>query len=293
MVIKGIDNGYGYTKDESFTLFKSAYTTEEPVSFYKGHKITINDTPYWVGIGAGTVDINKNNSEINKICTLTCLGLSKGTDFCIVAGLPINQYRQKKEEFKNIILSYSGSKVSVDDNTSKVIKIHNVAIYPQSISTIYDMNITDDVILVDIGYRTVDIALIQLDHNKPNIMLSDTYYSGMYSLYDKLSAVLNQKYELTLSAEDMEHLLNRGLYIHGVKQDISFLSDTLKQYFDKMFTQLILNYPTKTTDIILTGGGASFVHKAFIKRFPQTKVHKNNQFSNALGYYQIGRKLFS
>lgn len=293
MIIKGIDNGYGYTKDESLNIFKSAYTMEEPLSLYSGHKLCINSDTYWVGTGSGTVDINKSCSILNKLGTLTCLALTPETDFHVVAGLPVNQFKQERDNLRKVILSYSGSRISVDNGPFKTVHIEDVAIYPQSVATLYASNIIDDVILIDIGYRTVDIVLIQMSRNKPLLSLSDTYYCGMFSLYDLLSNTLNQKFELTTTALDMEHLLNRGLYIDGVKQDISFLSALIKDYYNDLFTQLTLKYPVRTTPILLTGGGAHFVSKPFLNRFPQTVIHKNNQFSNALGYYQIGLKLFN
>lgn len=293
MIIKGIDNGYGYTKDESLNIFRSAYTTEEPLSLYSGHPITVDGVPYWVGTGRGTVDINKSDSLLNKIGTLTCLALTPGTDFCIVAGLPVNQFKQDKDVLRRTIIGYSGTSISLGTNSPKTIRIHDVAVYPQSVATLYSSNITDDVILVDIGYRTVDMVLIQFTQNKPAISLSDTYYCGMFSLYDLISNTINQKFGLTTSALEMEHLLERGLYIDGIKQDLGFLSSVLRQYYNDLFTQLTLKYPIRTTPIMLTGGGAHFVQKAFSNRFPQTIVHKNNQFSNALGYHRIGLKLFS
>lgn len=293
MTIKGIDNGYGYTKDESMHVFKSAYTKEEPMSLYSGHKLTVNSIPYWIGVGASTIDINKMDSVINKLCTLTCLGLSEDDVFKVVVGLPINQYRVNKDIFRDIVMGYDNNTISIDDNFTKTIHIVDVSVCPQSVATLYSSDIVDDVIIVDVGYRTVDIALVQIINNKPNVVLCDTYYCGMLSLYDKISSSINQKFELTTTANDMEHLLKRGLYINGKRQDISYLSEILRVYFEKMFSQLIVNYPTKTTPVLLTGGGASFVYKAFLNRFPQTVMHKNNQFSNAVGYYQIGKIIFS
>ena len=292
MTILGIDNGYGYTKDSSLNIFRSTYNTEEPLSLHNSYELRVDGKSYWVGSGIGTVELNKTGSLVNRLGTLTCLGLNADNEFCLVVGLPLNQFNQDKDVMKKSVLSYNNSCISLK-GVSKTVKIHEVAVYPQSVATLYSSNITDDVIIVDVGFRTVDIVLVQFQYNKPNIVMTDTYYCGMFSLYDAVSNAINKRFRITSSALEMEHVLYRGLFIDGVKQDLSFLSAVLSQYYEDLFNQLLLKYPVRSTNMLLTGGGAHFVHKAFCKRFPNTIIHKNNQFSNAQGYYQIGLRLFT
>ena len=69
MTIKGIDNGYLYTKDNEKRIFKSAFTKED--SGIKGsNSLSIDGINYCVGVGSTNVDTNKIDSEMNMAGTL-------------------------------------------------------------------------------------------------------------------------------------------------------------------------------------------------------------------------------
>ena len=67
MTIKGIDNGYGYTKDESMNVFRSAYTKEEPVSLYSGHKLTVNNSSYMILQGSNVSNFDSLKLEFTNL----------------------------------------------------------------------------------------------------------------------------------------------------------------------------------------------------------------------------------
>lgn len=297
MYIKGIDNGYGYTKSEDLTIFKSTITTIEPMTIYNNeehHHIIINNKEYWVGYDKGNcnIEINKIQSEMNKVCTLTMLAMCDDTNFKIIAGLPIAQYHRDKDLFRDTILSYNGTNVIYND-IQKSIYIEDVKIYPQSLSSLYATGIKDDIIIVDIGYRTVDVVSVIFSNNKPHVKLFDTYYCGIYPLYDTIACTINNKFNLTVTIDDIPNIINKGLYIDGIKQDISFLSNIMLYHFQDLFNQLITKYPVRLNPIMLVGGGAKLVINAFKHRFnTNVSIHPNNQFANAVGYYNIGRRIF-
>lgn len=292
-MIIGIDNGYGYTKTSNQQIFKSCITTTEPMSLDKGYSININDTNYWIGSGNGTVDINKIDSDVNKVCTLLALAINSSSSYEIVAGLPISQYRKSKDIFKKTILSYNNSRIYYN-NQHRTININNVYVYPQSLAALYSMPFNnEDIIIVDIGYRTVDVVCVKFNDNKPQADIFDTYYCGIYTLYDKLAGCINNRFDLTLTADDVSHIINTGLTVDGIKQDLSFIVPVLAEHFQNLFNQLQMNYPTRIMPILLVGGGSNVVYKAFTHRFNNVKLHPNNQFANAIGYYNIGIRVFS
>lgn len=291
-MIKGIDVGYTYTKDESKNIFKSAFTKDENV-VGNSIKLNYNDEVFYVGDGNTTIDLDKAENEINKICILASLGLSNSDEYFIVSGLPISQYKLQKEKLKNFILKLDRSHICVNDIFDRIIRIRDVMIFPQGAAALYSQSIAGDALIVDIGGRTIDVALVEMQNGSPKLQQNDTWYNGMLVLYSEIINVVNRKFELTLDPRYAEKILSQGLEIYGVKQNIDFLQPVLQRHFDTMFKQIMLNYPHKTTPIYLCGGGSKLLYNAFKNRFPNVSIFNDYQFSNAIGYYNIGKKAFS
>lgn len=299
-MVLGIDIGYSFTKDSKKHIFSSKYTTTEPIltkeltetSFKNNveNKICYNNTNYWIGTGNIDVELDKCNSLINKLCVLNCLYLNNIQRVKIVSGLPISQFKDKKAELRNAIKSLHNCIYFVN-NTKHTTCIEDVYIYPQCVATLYSMNvnINRNTIIIDIGSRTVDIAYIVTEHNNPKIVQYSTYYDGIYSLYSRIIKEINNRFSLTLKSSSAESILTNGLVIKGHTQDLTFLQSTLREHFSDIFNELLLNYPTDTSDIYLCGGGSELIINAFKKRFSHCQLINNAQFSNALGYEVIGR----
>lgn len=82
--IKGIDNGYAFTKDNERRIFKSAYSLTDNVIGGINHLI-IDGVDYFVGSGQMTCDVDKTNTTINKVCTITNLAMTGEKEYYIVA----------------------------------------------------------------------------------------------------------------------------------------------------------------------------------------------------------------
>lgn len=293
-IIKGIDNGYGFTKDSDFNIFKSAYLSTEPLTLSNPYKLNVNGQNYWIGEGDSTVEIDKIDSMLNKICTLNCLALTEGNEFNLVVGLPISQYKIDKEKFRDIVMGYNNSEIKLNEQSAKTIKINNVFVYAQGLASLYSSNINHSVIIVDVGSRTVDVAYLEYNKGCFNIMQYNTYYCGCLPLYSKLTDAINTHYKLTLKSNQGEKLLREGLKIFGEQQNIDNIRvQVLKNHFEELLIDLKLNYPSQTIPFILTGGGSDILFNAFKSRFNDVTIMKNNQFSNALGYYEIGKAKFA
>lgn len=290
-MIKAIDIGYTFTKDESKNKFKSAYTTIDSV-VTGAHKLKVDNKTFYVGTGKETIDLDKCETEINRLCLLTDLALSQDDEFFIVTGLPINQYKEQKDKLKNFFLLQNNKEVSINDKIEKIIRINDILVYPQGVGALYSQNIQGDIIIVDIGGRTLDVALIEMVDGKYQLQKSNTWYEGMLVLYSKVIEVINKKFELSLEPRYAEKFLLNGLELFGEKQDLTFTVPVVQEHFEKIFRELMLNYPSKTTPIYLCGGGAHLLYNAFQKRFPNVQLMQEGQFANVMGFYQIAQKEF-
>ncbi|MEG0898416.1 MAG: ParM/StbA family protein [Oscillospiraceae bacterium] len=290
-MIKGIDIGYTYTKDETKNRFKTAFTMDD--SIVSGAiRLRVNNETYYVGDGKGTVELDKAETDINRICLLADLALCNANDFYIVSGLPVGQFKQQEDKLKNFILKQSKSYISINDQPIRQITINDVKIFPQGVGALYSQDIKGNVLIVDIGGRTIDVALIEMQYGKPKLQKNNTWFHGMLVLYSKIVDAVNRKFETTLEPRYAEDILTKGLEIYSQKQNLDFLKPIIQDHFEEIFTELRLNYPTKTTPIYLCGGGAQLLFGAFQKRFPDVSIFKEGQFANAIGFYEIGKHHF-
>lgn len=289
-MIKGLDVGYSYTKDNEKRIFKSAMSQmDKAVS--GAIKITIDGNTYFVGTGRGTVDIDKADSELTKVCLLANLALTPASDFYIVTGLPIAQYREQKDKLKHALLKYRRSTVIIN-GVQKDIVINDVTVFPQSAGALYSQDILDDALIVDIGGRTVDVALLEVENGKLSLQKCDTWYKGMLTLYGSVVDEVNRRYGLTLEPHRAEKILTKGLSVLGKPQDLDFLRPLISEHLDPMIDEISLNYPAFTTHMYLCGGGAALMSGIFKKHFPNLEVMADCQFANAIGFYKIGQQLY-
>lgn len=289
MQIVGLDLGYTYTKTSNMDIFPSLCTKTEPL--LGGQPVTFDGETYYVGDGTGTVDLNKIDAEVTKACLFYALSLMSDKDINLVTGLPISQYRTQEQEFKDMILSNRFKSVSANGKT-KMVYINDVIVFPQGAGALYSQDINSDAIVIDVGGRTVDIAYFELNKEKRKLEKSGTLYSGMLSLYTEIIAQVNTKYELSLPPKYAEHVLLNGLTIEGEEQDISFLAPTIAEHVDKICEEVRVNYPHKTTDIYLCGGGGEILYRAFDRRFKGIKLMENSQFANAIGFRKVGEAIW-
>ena len=287
-MIKGLDNGYLYTKDNERRIFKSAYNLVDSTL----SDITIDGKDYCIGSGTQTVEVDKTDQEINKVCTLYNLALTGSGEYYLVVGLPIGQYKLQREKFTKMIMSYNDCHMVYKEQDLKF-RINDVLVFPQGAGALMSIGqINGDYIVFDIGGLTIDIAWVEMSNGMPSMQKYDTWYKGIQKLYSNIIHETNNRFNMTLEPRYAERVLVHGLTIEGEKQDLAFLQPILSQYLEPILTEFQLNYPSKTTQIVLCGGGASILYGAFKSRFKSVILLPDSQFANAIGYYKIGCKKF-
>lgn len=291
----GLDNGYLYTKfisDLGKMTFKSAYTQQDKSVNGTG-TIIIDGVEYYVGAGKTTVETDKTDSEMNRVCTLTALSIIGDGLYNVVVGLPIGQYKTQKEKMVKMVTSYNNCKV-VFQGKPMNIKIKNVIVVPQGVGALFSTGKkSGSYIVFDIGGLTIDVGLIETDWmGSPSTQKTDTWYKGVVTIYPKIIEMVNNKFGLTLEPNFAEQILRNGLYIFGEKQDTSFLDTLMNTYLESMFEDFKHNYPCKNLPIYLCGGGTSILLPYFKQHFPQAIPLEEPQFANALGFYNIGLQTF-
>lgn len=291
MKLLAIDNGYLYTKDSSHNIFKSAFTTTQDI-LSENDFILINNKPYYFGMGNTCSDIDKIDSQVNMVCTLADIAKHGDGDYIIMVDLPIVQYKNNKDKFKQAVMNYSNQQLVYKSKQIKY-SIRDVYVLPQGVSPIYSINPTKESIIIDIGSNTINFALFELLDNKLKLTKYDTKFKGLLHLYKKVITEINSRF--TLNYEDIKaqyFLSGNPLIQDGITKDITFIQSIIKDYMLDVLSDFKLSFPYKTTDIYICGGGAELLYPIFQNNFPSAIKVPNPQFANVDGMFSRGKEIY-
>lgn len=288
MATLGIDLGNYNVKTSSEVIFSSRVTTKENL-LDNSKVLVLNGIKYFVGSGELEINLNKSSKE-NTLALLyaAILESTKDTVVNIVVGLPISQFKENKDVFKaNLIqskfinLSYCGE--------PRAVILNNLEVFPEGMGAYLSLkNRPRNCIIVDIGGRTTNI--IEIKNNK--YFKGVSLVQGMINLYSNIKDQLNSKYTLNLGIEDIETALKEGLYVDGEKVDMSFMKSDIKNMIDALMNELNLNYPIRTTEVLLSGGGAFLLNNILTKKIGRLTLVDDYLFSNAKGFKKVGANLW-
>lgn len=285
--ILGIDIGNALIKSSSGIVFESKITTIEPLN--ATDSVTINGVTYYLRHGDYDTTYRKVDKKYYMPMLLSSIALSSDKPVCLILGLPLSQYREDKARLTNMVMQNGSTSIALNGVT-KNINIIDVDVFPEGVVTLED---SFQGIVVDIGGRTTDCALITniRDVRKINNPLSLPY--GTINLYGDIIKTLNKEFSLDLNLGDAERIMTAGLYLDGKKQSIDFLEEIFKNFAEKIVNSLRVEYSTRTNLINLTGGGSSILYK-YIKKIlgEGVMLQENPIMANANAYYELGCELW-
>ena len=294
----GVDLGNCNIKTSKGIIVPSLITRGENYLISTGYQLEFNNEI--LIIGEGDYDTNLDKISKENLLPMLCLalGLSTKEEFIrIVLGLPINQYRSKKDKMIEVIEDNKILNFKLN-GIERTIYIEEAAIFPEGVATYYSLDvdkrrelIEKDLIVLDIGGRTTDIALLKAG-KKRSVAKSTSLDVGMINIYNDMINEINSLYTLGLNIEDAEGIIKNGLEVDGEKKDTTFIKNIIRNNIEKVFKELNISYPVRTSPILVTGGGGRYFFKSIKKRYPSAQIIEDNLFSNALGYKKVGEKLW-
>lgn len=292
-MIIGVDLGNYAVKTSSEVHFLSKFI--ENNGFY-GKEIIYDGKSIVLGEGEFQTDYKKSMKENTLPLLYSALALSNKDEQCfqVVLGLPIQQYKNNKDELVKLI----------DDNRAKIVEVNgnkrdifitDVAIAPEGASAYYNLSREHkasigkkQLVIVDIGGRTTDVCLFK----EKKIKQYKTIPGGMLNIYGDIVSTINELYSQNFDLEDGEEVLKEGLFLDGEYKDVSFIKPILKRQFDSIFKELQLNFNVDKGYVLLTGGGAPTFRKAFSNRLKNLIISSDNVFDNVKGFKRVGEQLW-
>ena len=291
----GIDIGNYQIKTSENVIFDSKVTTEK---FFgtDADKLTLSNKTYY--LGEGNLEIEARKFDKENFLPLLLGAICKSTDadtIDLALGLPIIQFKDKETRTELINMLQGNSYKVVYNNISSTKFIRSVQVFPEGISGylyLKNQGLLNavgyrDAILIDVGGKTTDIALIK--NNKATLPTSVNV--GTIDIYYSIAKALRERYyDAKIDVEKIQDYLDKGFYYKGEKQDITFAINTTKVLFKQIYDELKINYSIETEAVVVMGGGAKILGSAFKKNIPGIIIMENidrDIFSNAKGYKML------
>lgn len=291
----GIDIGNYQIKTSENIIFDSKVTTEK---FFgtDADKLTLSNKTYY--LGEGNLEIEARKFDKENFLPLLLGAICKSTDadtIDLALGLPIIQFKDKETRTELINMLQGNSYKVVYNNIPSTKFIRSVQVFPEGISGylyLKNQGLLNavgyrDAILIDVGGKTTDIALIK--NNKATLPTSVNV--GTIDIYYSIAKALRERYyDAKIDVEKIQDYLDKGFYYKGEKQDITFAINTTKVLFKQIYDELKINYSIETEAVVVMGGGAKILGSAFKKNIPGIIIMENidrDIFSNAKGYKML------
>jgi plasmid segregation protein ParM len=267
MTVLGIDLGNYYTKVSNGISFISKVSEFSNIN--DNNSVTINNRTLYME--TGEFDSEPRKAYKKNILHLLKYALKKSNAVNprVVVGLPIGQYKKDKEYFINRILQ-SGI-------------VQDVEVQPEGLLTIPN---NYEGLILDLGGGTTDICLIIKEGNKRRVKEPYSVPYGMHKLESDFVNMINSQYGLDLQPFDADRIITNGLYIYGERKEFSM--DVYKSFVNSIVNRIQTDYSIKTNNVMLVGGGAIKLFKAFKNRIPQCEIIPNSFFANANAFKRIG-----
>ena len=290
MNILGVDVGNATTVTNTGVIIDSKTSKIKPIT--SCNKLELDNEVVYVGEGEYDTTYRKLEKDTYLQLLYTAIALStksRTVSNQIVLGLPLSQYNEDREALIQKVLSNNDKWININD-TERHIIIDDVEVFPEGVFTVDDEY---QGIVIDIGGRTTDCALIEVVRGKKKILDPISIPTGTINLYDKFIDSLNMELGLDLKLRDAERILESGLILDGTKVNIDFAKRFIEEYSENLYRQLQLKYSLKTNIVTLTGGGADLVYNHLESKLGQGLIKQRDSIkANAKNFYELGVSIF-
>lgn len=292
----GIDIGTGYVKyrgGEFLSSIEVGYlrTYKEDV-----HAVKFGDVNYIVGMSTGNLVIEENRyfSDSYLILLLTAIALSSKNkegiiEANVVLGVPAVNYDELAEKIQEHY-GKSGVKEITVDGKLHIIDIKSVSVFIEGALPILN-NDDEKILVIDVGASRIGIILWENQENMYNYM----FHESLYSLYMNMSIILNKKYGIKATIQEVEQFIDiKNIEINDKIVIVPEMKIMLENFIMECAGYIQMNkkfeYIT-CKKIVIIGGGAEKTFKYFKKAFPKAEMVDRYQFINQQVYQAVAEAL--
>lgn len=296
-----VDNGYystaAYCNTPAFKPInfrsKVESTNLPDVLTSNTYLLTYKSTSYLVGEGAEQIDINLNkvNSKLHLLTTLTALGLAnkhQELNFKLVANCPLNLYnKNNKRDLECYLSSRKNVEITID-GCPKIISIDSCLVFPQTLPVVYVNPQKSNVVgILDIGGLTAQGCITQ----NQNLIQSSAFTEnlGTLILFNSIKKALNSKYNISIKDYEIENIVKFGVISDPINS-LKIIDDLCVNHVNNIIKTIkLVGWNLETIVIMLTGGGSLFLEKYLNKVLPNYYLSNDPIFDNVKGLWEVSK----
>ena len=328
----GVDVGFGFTKaavpGSETKTFRSVVGDFSPITFnvannsseqlahlaieYKGAKYFVGDEAVKQSRGRQTIDKSRTVTGEGVLLLVTALSLltdKPAEDFKLVLGLPVLHFDSLKAEYTEAVIGQHTTALmhpNGDIVKRTELKVTDARVIPQPAGALFDWILDKDgqvtsalaakrVGIVDIGYNTTDLVVFDnLDYITKRAMSYSNM--GVSTVHQQLVLELFRKYEVEVSSEQVDFILERGsISVGGREFPIKEQEESVcASVAESVLSKIKNTWPDawQLDAIIFTGGGAAILQDWLVPAFPQAKLPEDPMNANVRGFLKYASRVW-
>lgn len=269
------------------TLVKSLATIDSEDT---NNIVNIAGQNVYFGVGTPLIENDKTKRKyLEESILLMCYKLYGPGVHEIELGLslPINLYKLSKELYKSKLEAIGEimGRVNSDDITCK---LKRVEIFAEGLSAFYALQPEipkENILFIDIGYRTTDTLCIGVEQGKWIMQGSSTLETGAYDMIELLKGPIYEQTGVFFTTSQIEAYLTENRMIGAY--DINSSLEVLKPLVEAAMKQIEQLYnDTPVRHLYFIGGGSKlFTSQLEGYRYTLLKNEDKLIYSNSVGNY--------
>lgn len=215
-------------------------------------------------------------------------------DIHLAVNAPITTYKDsiQKENFKQMVENQGHTVHFMVNNKAFSFDLSNVTIAFEGMGEIFAKPETykgKNTIIVDLGGLNTTFCTFKGIQPQINSMIVSDL--GINVLKGKIGKVINERYGLTVSSDDLEQVLQSGYFASRGKifEESKVFIEEMKFEHLQQIVQFAKSrgYTFNMTDIHFVGGGSIILRRYIKQEFPHAVIMENPQYSNCLSFLKI------
>ncbi|MFH5781512.1 ParM/StbA family protein [Heyndrickxia oleronia] len=293
---------------QAITVFRTKMQEVEQVGIEinsGSYHVKYNKKSYLVGDAVSesysSFDLTKK-IDIHKICIYTAIAdllqltnlQTENIKIHLAINIPISSYKDatSKREYKNFIEN-NGEPILFDFNGEHYyLLLKDVVVAFEGVGIIYDemeQMKSKYTVVIDVGGLNTTYATF--DGINPIFDSMTVSNLGINILKGKIGKLINERFGVAVSSNDLERILQNGYFSHAGK-----IYDESKELIEQMkaqhFREIIefaksRDYTFNNVDIHFVGGGSYMLSDTIQKEFPHARIVVNPQFANLKSFLRI------
>ncbi|WP_047979727.1 ParM/StbA family protein [Ornithinibacillus contaminans] len=244
--------------------------------------------------------LNKS-SRIHQLAIYTAIAqliqkakTTANVNICLAVNVPITTYKDsiQKEKFKEMVEKRRHAIHLMVNGKAFSLELSDVTLAFEGMGEIYaktDEYKNKNTIVVDIGGLNTTYCTFKGIQPLINTMVVSDL--GINVLKGKIGQVINERYGMTVSSDDLEQVIRRGYFASNgeIYEDSMVIIEEMKLEHLQQIIQFAKSrgYTFNMSNIHFVGGGAITLRRYIKQEFPNALIMESPQYSNCLSFLKI------